>query len=262
MFTSVSDTLAGHEDKNTWTKIPALVKGAGELDAINAGIAAQIGIISKQSGAVSSKDSLLAALAASAHEVAGGVYAYAKEIGDHELAAEVDFSITDIATGRPERVVARCTNIAALGAEHLDSLSDCNITQAKLTALTKKIAAFEKQVPKPRQGVGKKAAANKAARRLLQQGRDLLNGRMDKLMVQFRETHPELYAEYRSARKTVNSAAPSNDKSVLKAASRNGSIANGTSANGSLAEKNGAETTEENGHSAPEATAEPVARAA
>lgn len=244
--------------------------GVGEsrrgIHIIVTGIAAQLGITSKQSGAVSSKDALLITVAAAAHEVAAGIHAYAQETGDPELAAEVDFSVTDIATGRPAAVVARCTNIAALGAEHLDSLADYNITQAKLTALTKKITAFEKQVPKPRQSVARKAAANKAARRLLKQGRDLLNGRMDKLMVQFRETQPDLYAEYKTARKIVNSAAPSNDRKVAKvpATSAYGSAANGASTNGVLAEKKVTEPASQNGHSngVHEATTEPLARAA
>ena len=250
MFISVSETLAEHEESNTWTKIPALVKAAGELDLIVTGIAAQLGITSKQSGAVSSKDALLNTLAAAAHEVAAGIHAYAQETGDTELTAEVDFSVTDIATGRPAAVIARCTNIAALGAEHLDSLADYNITQAKLTALTKKITAFEKQVPKPRQSVARKAAANKAARRLIQQGRDLLNGRMDKLMVQFRETQPDLYAEYKTARKIVNSAAPSNDRKEVKAPAVPVSekSTNGTPINGMVAEKKVTETSSQNGH--------------
>src|SRR5436190_11200776 len=263
MFSSVSETLEEHEEDNTWTKIPALVKAAGELDAINAGIATQLGITSRQSGAVSSKDSLLVALAPAAHEVAAAVHAFAQETGDTELAAEVDFSVTDISTGRPAKVVARCTNIAALGTEHLDSLSDYNITQAKLTALTKKIAAFEKQVPKPHQGVAKKAAANIAARRFLKKGRELLNGRMDKLMVQFRETQPDFYAEYKSARKIVNSAAPSNSKKPAKVASMTGSAANGTSTNGVGPEAKVAEATTQNGHSeTAEPTLEPVTRSA
>src|SRR5258705_11245779 len=131
MFSSVSETLEEHEKDNTWTKIPALVKAAGDLDAINAGIATQLGITSKQSGAVSSKDSLLAALGPAAHEVAAGIHAFAKETGDNELAAEVDFSVTDITAGRPAAVIARCTNIVAGGAENLDSLWDYDITQAK-----------------------------------------------------------------------------------------------------------------------------------
>ena len=268
MFSSVSETLAEHEESNTWTKIPALVKAAGELDLIVTGIATQLGITSKQSGAVSSKDALLNTVSVAAHEVAAGIHAYAQETDDPELAAEVDFSLTDIATGRPAAVVARCTNIAALGAEHLDSLADYNITQAKLTALTKKITAFEKQVPKPRQSVARKAAANKAARRLLEEGRDLLYGRMDKLMVQFRETQPELYAEYKTARKIVNSAAASNDRKVatVSAPSAHGSAANGASTNGVAATKKVGETTSQNGngHSngAAEVIAEPLARAA
>jgi hypothetical protein len=257
MFSSVQVTLEEHEtDVN---KIPALVKASGELDTIITGIAAQLEITALQSGAVANKDNLLGVLAPAANEVAAALHAYATETGDDELAAQVDLSVTDIAQGRPATVVARCTNIASLGSENLDSLSDYNITQAKLTALTKKIAAFEKQVPKPRQGVAKKAAANKAARRFLKQGRDLLNRRIDKLMVQFRETQPELYAEYRTARKIVNSPGAQNDRGT-KAEAANAAATNGSNGVATAPET---ATTTQNGHSeAAETTAEPVARVA
>jgi len=228
MFSSVQATLAAHEADNTWNKIPALVKASDELDTVVTGIAAQLEITAMRNGAVNSKDSLLEALATAAHEVAASLHAYAVENGNDELAAEVDLSITDIAKGRPAAVVARCANIAALGSKHLEALSDYNITQAKLTALTKKRTAFEQQVPKARQAVAKKAAANKAARSFLKQGRDLLNKRIDKLMVQFRETEPALYAEYQTARKIVNSPGAQNEKAETPTArATNGSMTNG-----------------------------------
>lgn len=76
-----------------------------------------------------------------------------------------------------------------------------------MTALGKKITAFEKLASKPRQNVAKKAAANKALPRLMKQGRNILKRRIDRLMVQFETSAPEFYAEYRTARKIVNAPA-------------------------------------------------------
>ena len=55
-----------------------------------------------------------------------------------------------------------------------------------------------------RQGAAKKAAANGALPRLFQQGRNILTRRIDRLMVQFRTSAPEFYAEYKTPRKIVN----------------------------------------------------------
>ena len=75
---------------------------------------------------------------------------------------------------------------------------------AKLTALGKKIEAFKKVQTRPRQGVAKKAAANKALPRLFLQARNILTRRVDRLMVQFKASAPEFFAEFETARKIVN----------------------------------------------------------
>ena len=105
---------------------------------------------------------------------------------------------------RETDVVARSSKILALATENVDELGDYNITQAKLTALGKKIEAFRKAQTRPRQDVAKKAAANKALPRLYRQARNILTRRMDRLMVQFKDSAPELFAEYQTARKIVN----------------------------------------------------------
>ena len=209
MWTSVRGTLASHGNDNTWMKIPALVTAVGEFDTVITGVATQLEVTVLPDGAAASKRTALASLVNSAHEIGAAVHAYATEEGDDELAAEVDFSPSALAKGRPASVVARATRINALAAENLAELGDYNITQAKLTALGKKTDAFEKLASKPRQGVARKAAANKALPRLLNEGRNILTRRMDRLMVQFKERAPEFYAEYKSARKIVGQPAQS-----------------------------------------------------
>lgn len=166
------------------------------------------------SGATASKKSALGSLAPLAHEIAAAIHAYATESGDDELAAGINSSPTDIAKGRPASLVARCTNIASCATENLPALAEYKITQAKLTALTKKTAAFEKFASKPRQSVAKKAAANAALPRLLKQGRNILTRRVDKLMVQFRESAPEFYSEYKTARKIVDQRGSQNSRTA------------------------------------------------
>ena len=227
MWTTVRGTLASHETDNSWTKIPALVKAVGEFDTVIAGVATQLEVTALPGGAAASKKTALAALVASAHEVAAALHAYATEEGDDELAAEVDFSPTDLAKGRPASIIARVNKIASLAAENLDALADASITQATLTVLGKRTDAYEQWSSKPRQGVAKKAAANAALPRLLKQGRNILTWRMDRLMVQFKASAPEFYAEYKTARKIVDSPATLNGskaKNIVQATPQQGEL--------------------------------------
>lgn len=212
MWVSVRGTLASHEDNNTWTAVPALVAAVGELDTIAANVAAQLEVTVLPEGAAVSKATALKTLAGSAHEVAAAIHAYATEIEDDELAAKVDFSLSDLTEGRPASVIARVNGIVALAMEHLEDLADYQVTQAKLTALKKKVETFEKSAHKPRLSVARKSAANKAVPRLLRQGQKILARRVDRLMVPFRASAPEFYAEYKTARKIVDSRATLNGK--------------------------------------------------
>ena len=223
MFTSVRGMLAGHEDNNLWSEIPAFVKTVDDFDTVITGIATQLEVTAVPSGAAASKATALQNLALVTHEVASAIHACATAAGDDELAAEVNFSLSDLAKGHPASVIARSTRIGSIASEELAMLPDYNITQAKLTALTKKIEAYEKVCAKPRQNLAKTAAANAALPRLLKQGQNILTRRMDRLMVQFRTSAPEFYAEYKTARKIVNPPTSQNgDAKNIVSANTNG----------------------------------------
>jgi len=205
MLGSVSETLSEHEtDVN---KIVALAKGRDQLDVIIEEVGKRLLDTVGPSGASGPrvvKATSLTGMITLAHEVAAGCHALGNDTGDGDLATATDYSVTDLSKGAEADVVARCAKILELATDEVEDLADYNITQAKLTALGKKIDAFKKASPKPRQRVAKKAAANKALPRLFLRARTLLTRTLDRLMVQFKETNPDFYAEYKTARKIVN----------------------------------------------------------
>ena len=207
MLTSVRSTLTSHEPNETWTEVPALVKALGQLDTVITDMTDHFETLAVPTGSAAGKRSALEELVGATHEIAAAIHAYADDAGDAELAAQTDFSASDLADGSASEVVARCAKISSIAAANLDSLAEQNVTQAKLTALDKKVSAFQKLAPKPREGVAKRAAANKEVTKLYAKGRRILTRQVDRLMVPFKESAPEFYAEYKSSRKIVNQAA-------------------------------------------------------
>ena len=132
------------------------------------------------------------------------VHAYAVDNDAAELAAQVDFSETDLPTGPEPDIVARCASILSLATANLDNLDDYSVTQAKLTTLGK---AYEKIRPKPRQDVATKRAATKALPGLCEQARKIRNTRTDKLTVPFKTSARDLYNEDQTSRKIVDQRA-------------------------------------------------------
>ena len=157
MLTAVRSVLGKHETDKTWNQIPALVTAVEDLDAVITSIGEHLEITVTPSGASAGKTSAFDTLVFSAHEVSAGLHACATAAGNDALATQTDYSPSDLADGREADVVARCAKILTLANESLESLSDYNITQAKLTALGRRIDGFKQAWTKPRSDVAEKA---------------------------------------------------------------------------------------------------------
>ncbi len=75
---------------------------------------------------------------------------------------------------------------------------------AKLTALKKKIDAFETSLAKPRQQVATSSAATVELAEKFTEADAVLNKCLDKLVYQFKDSVPDLFNEYQTARSIVN----------------------------------------------------------
>ena len=205
-FKALAAVLESHEA--IWTVLPAFGKAVTEFNDIVEEINTQAQIQLESEQASEEKLTVLKGLGATAYEVSAAVQAYAVETGDLALEARVVFSRTAITLGREDQVLSRCWGIHALAAEQLANLADFGITAAKLTALKKKIEAFESVQPKPRNRVNKGSAATRALEVLFRDAGTVLRKRLDKLVTQFKDSAPGFVEEYGSARTVVDIRGP------------------------------------------------------
>ena len=133
-------------------------------------------------------------------------------MGDLALEARVDYAPKAIVVGKEDQVISRCWALHTLATQQLANLADNGITAAKLTALKKKIEAFEAVQPKPRNRVNKGSAATQALEGLFRETSTLLRKRLDKLVLQFAETAPAFVNEYEAARVVVDARGPAKAK--------------------------------------------------
>ena len=108
--------------------------------------------------------------------------------------------------GADRKILNRSEQIHEIATAVLPSLADFGVTQAKLNAFSKKIEAFRKAHPAPRQRVNSSSSATKQLAEQFAELNVLLRKRADRLLVQFRESAPEFYNEYQSARTVVSPA--------------------------------------------------------
>ncbi len=201
-YATVQGVLETHEA--TWAGLPAFVAGVTRFNSIVSEITALAQTQASRLGATNEKAYALAALGDAAFEVGAAVHAYAVAQEDYALEGRVDFSRSSIVLGREASVVSRCRDIQAVATEHVAELADYGITTAKLTALKKKIDAFEAGMTKPRQQVAESSAATIALAERFKEADEVLNKCLDKLVFQFKTSGPELFNEYQTARSVVD----------------------------------------------------------
>lgn len=136
------------------------------------------------------------------------VHAFAVTTEDFALEGRVDFSRSTLVYGREAAVLARVRDIHAAATTHLAKLADYGITQAKLTALKKKIDAFEAALAKPRQQIATSSAATQTLAQQFTMADTILNKRLDKLVYQFKDSAPDFFNAYQTARSIVSLRGP------------------------------------------------------
>ena len=201
-YSTVDAVLDTHETK--WTLLPAFAAGVGRFKGHVAEIQELEQTQASRSGASSEKSYALEAVGSAAFEVAAAVHAFAVVQQDYALEGRVDFSRSSITLGRGSSVVGRCRDIHAAATANVADLADYGVTAAKLTALKKKIDAYETSLSKPRQQVATSSAATVALAEQFTEADAVLGKCLDKLVYQFKDSAPDFFNEYQSARSVVN----------------------------------------------------------
>jgi hypothetical protein len=191
-------------NQTTWAGLPAFVTAAGEFSGVIAEILALAQTQASREGAANEKAYALEALGDAAFEVGAALHAYAVTAQDFALEGRVDFSRSTIVYGREASVLSRVRDIHAAATEQLAKLADYGITQAKLTALKKKIDAFEASLARPRQQIAAGSAATQSLQGKFNEADEILNKRLDKLVYQFKGIAPEFFNAYQTARTIVD----------------------------------------------------------
>jgi len=194
--------------KATWEILPAFATAVGEFTPIITEILSLAQTQASREGASNEKAYALEALGKAAFEVGAAVHAYAVTTEDFALEGRVDFSRSTIVYGREASVLARVRDIHAAATTQLANLADYGITQAKLTALKKKIDAFEASLAKPRQQIAESSAATQTLSQQFAEADTILNKRLDKLVYQFKESAPDFFNAYQTARSIVDLRGP------------------------------------------------------
>lgn len=150
------------------------------------------------------RNMLFDAASDAAHVVARLVRGYALQQGMMALAGEVDFAPSDLGRGRFAHRLQRMLQVQAAAQANAAALATAGVPAATLADLDAKIATATAVIAAPRSNI---AARRLATENLFHPFRKLvqhLDYTLDPLMETYRQTDPDAYTLYRTARRVIN----------------------------------------------------------
>jgi len=173
----------------------------GHLTALNAADAAQKTITS---GITQSKNLAKIAMANAAMIIAKAGKSYANAVNNVALAANFNYSFSDIKEAKDTDADDICQNIHDALAPYIASTTPYGATAATNTALQNAINAFSALIGKPRSQQSISINATLTIAQRFDAANALLKTQLDPIMAQFKTTNAPFYNQYNAVRVIVD----------------------------------------------------------
>lgn len=193
------------QNRPTWQETIPLVNAinqtGGLLDEIES---IKETVSQNNSGLVIEKENRKEALIATDFELLSTLAAYASQVGDPILQQKADYPISHFQNMRNNELVTNSRSLATLLTEKLPNLGSYGVTVEKIEALKDQIDQYEATLPDVRVTVSERKAANEKIKELTKTALKITDEQTDRLMVMFKQSHPDFYNAYLNTRKVVD----------------------------------------------------------
>ncbi|MBW8326829.1 MAG: hypothetical protein K0M50_18845 [Prolixibacteraceae bacterium] len=157
-----------------------------------------------QSGLVTEKRTIRANVVNKTFELVSQMFAMASKTKNQVLLGKISFSKSELDGQRDGGLASTCKTVVDLARENLEGLAIYDITAAGLETLDGLIVKYENSLPTPRLSVSERKANNEKMKGLFRSSKEVLNDQIKRLMIRYKETHPDFYAGYLNASKVVD----------------------------------------------------------
>jgi len=135
-----------------------------------------------------------------AYKISSQLASYAKSINNNKLLKAVDYVFTDLSHQRDTTLTGACNILIKNATDHLEHLDDYGITEELLNQFRTSVDNYQLLVASPRVAVSGRKAAGGMLSRTIRETKLILKERLDVDAEYFRESNPEFYSFYKSAR--------------------------------------------------------------
>ncbi len=203
MHLAVQECLDTNLEK--WNGIPIIVQMKNELDELIQRIEVKDSESSADSTTFTKQKELLRnTVTRKAVSMAGVLSSFAAITGDDEMADSMHLTESMLNKAKETDIENMVNPIIEMATNHVDDFIDYGVTAEQVTELQTSLDDFTARIGKPRVIRNQAFAAIKMIDALIDEARDLLNNKLDKLMLRFRYSDPEFYDAYTRARTIVD----------------------------------------------------------
>lgn len=206
MVKRVGDKLK--ENIIIWQTNTPMVNAVNEMISLRDQLETQVLIqIDNTKGVAMSTKDLKEIMISKAIDVGGVVRGYAFDINDKKLAEQLNYSKSKIINKRDMLAVEDCKHIYDIANNLVATkpiIATYQINAAKLADLKTSIDNYKTAIDTPRQATDVGSGATKKIKELIKKFDNLLNNRIDNLMLMYRVTNPDFYEAYVQSRMIID----------------------------------------------------------
>ncbi len=155
-------------------------------------------------GLAKEKDLLLDDLVEKVMSVIGPLKTYAIENNQTALFDKVNTTYSKLRNKRDSEIAIGSSNLLLISRDYQASLVLYGVTDDNITVAEDKVTEYDDFRQKMDIANAEKIAARKELTALLKEAKKILTLRLDNMMELYRESEPEMYAEYKAARVIKN----------------------------------------------------------
>jgi hypothetical protein len=155
-------------------------------------------------GIAADKRNLIQVAAKSAFKVSNLMVAYASSQNNQTLKEQVDYNFSELSSGREKECIKRFLLILQFAKDNKEALLEYGLTEERISTFEQQINDADSSLSLPRQATTASSTATKTIATLYSEMNTLFKDTIDRLVMQYDESHPDFYYEYQKARTIIN----------------------------------------------------------
>jgi hypothetical protein len=188
----------------TWNTIPRMVTYKNQFDELIMRIGDKAKETMQTVSVTERKKALQESLSVKAAALSGAMQILAQENNNPDLLNKVKLNRSDVLLMKEANVAPAISTLMVEAAATQEQLAEFGISEAFLTEVATTLDEFNTLMGKPRIMLNKTYQSISDLDKLIDEAKRLLNNKLDKLMLIYKETNPSFFEGYHRARTIVD----------------------------------------------------------